>query len=127
MTGTEGQARKERILFIGGHPKGYPEAFSPKTVSGRNLRRIVDKLGLCVVDYFDLWKNETEETRGWVDLPARVYLRRMFEDGVRLVPLGHYVRKRLSESGFSLSYYPHPASRNPADLEVLEVRLRKFA
>ena len=127
MTDVEGQARKERILFIGGHPKGYSEAFSPKTVSGRNLRRIVDKLGLRVVDYFDLWKNETEEKKGWVDLAKRVYLRRMFEDGVRLVPLGHYVRKRLSESGFSLLYYPHPASRNPADLEVLEVRLRKFA
>jgi len=116
-----------RVLFVGGQPKGHLGAFSPETLSGKRLRRLVDRLGLRVVDYFDLWRDYAEEYRGEVGLSQRVYLRGMQNDGVILVPLGRYVNKRLAEARFHLPYYEHPASRRKGDLKRLEDKLSVFA
>jgi hypothetical protein len=123
------ETRGKLLLLIGGYPKGFPEPFSPQTLSGRRLRKIVSDLGLdSRVEYYDLWRRESEEYKGVIPVLTREYLLMVSAFKI-LIPLGRYTTKKLIEAGFEsyLQPLPHPASRRKEDLVSLKNGLRRIA
>ena len=119
-----------KALLVGGHPKGYPEPFSPNTMSGRRLRKIVPNLEIDV-EYFDLWENEEQEQIGYVLTSAINKLIAAHSDGRVIVALGHRVYNTLVQcpllANIPIVYLPHPAARNITHLQRLRNGLADIA
>jgi hypothetical protein len=118
-----------KVILVGGHPKGYPEPFDERTLSGHRLRGIVKELGLDA-EYFDLWENESQERDGRITQETHYFLMRAASDG-QIIALGKRVKESLELYGFEglgegFITLPHPAARRKQDLEVLKDGLSKF-
>lgn len=114
-----------KLLLIGGYPKGYEEPFHIKTVSGRILRGILKKNNIPAV-LFDLWNNEKEENGEKLSSKVKIKLSGYCKDGFILVALGRRVQRVLNNYSFSCKYLPHPASRDKHHILNLEKGLKEL-
>jgi hypothetical protein len=114
---------KNKIVLIGGYPKGYDEPFHPKTTSGRILRKIVLDLSIDPI-YFDLWNSKEEEDSRVLDKATKNKLMKFEKDGYVLISLGKYIEKVLIENGVKSQYLPHPASRDGKYVDMLRKGLQ---
>lgn len=115
----------EKIVLIGGHPKGFDYAFHESTRSGKFLRRMVDRLGLKdKAIFFDIWNNQLEEDGGIIVDKSKIkQLNDFVNKNYQLVALGLKVRKAMKYEGIRTMNLPHPASCHPYDRMVLETGL----
>lgn len=123
---------KVKNLFVGGHPKGYRDAFSKRTLSGKRLRALCESLKLTKVEYVDVWKSADEEER---EVENEDILRRIIrkqKQGWTIVVLGHKVEHFIITTRLAFDcklpfgkfwFLPHPASRNTTSLELLRAGL----
>lgn len=114
-----------KVLFIGGQAKGWSEAFSEHTKSGKILRGIVKELNIDA-EYLDIWENADME-RDWPYITEDKYdqIYEYREDGYDVVVLGGKVKKAIMKCNFWHSpmpltvfvdaFLPHPASRRGTD------------
>lgn len=102
---------KNKLVLIGGYPKGYDEPFHIKTKSGKVLRKIVSDLKIEPI-YFDLWKDEKEENSRILNKNVKKELSNFIENNYTLIALGRYIEKALVDNNCECIYLPHPASRD---------------
>lgn len=102
---------KNKLVLIGGYPKGYDEPFHIKTKSGKVLRKIVSDLRIEPI-YFDLWKDEEEENSRILNKNVKKELSNFIENNYILIALGRYIEKALVDNNCKCIYLPHPASRD---------------
>ena len=114
-----------KVLFIGGQPKDWGEAFSEHTHSGKILRGIVKELNIDA-QYLDLWENADME-RDWPYVTEDKYLQiyKYREDGYDVIVLGGKVKKAIIKCNYWHSpapltvfidaFLPHPAARRSTD------------
>jgi hypothetical protein len=118
-----------KVILIGGYPKDGLGPFSPMTLSGRRLRKLVVKAGFQEgeVIYFDLWRTAEEEKKGVVSQDTFNQLTSWSLAGKKLVGLGGFIHDALAfcEEPFEIRFLPHPAARDPASLAELEEGLSK--
>jgi len=114
-----------KLLLIGGYPKGYEEPFHIKTHSGRVLHGMLKKNGIQAV-LFDLWNNAKEENREKLSSKVKLKLSGYCKEGFILVALGRRVQRVLNNSSLTCSYLPHPASRSRNLRFRLEKGLREL-
>ncbi|PIZ52713.1 hypothetical protein COY26_03855 [Candidatus Woesearchaeota archaeon CG_4_10_14_0_2_um_filter_33_10] len=114
-----------KLLLIGGYPKGYEEPFHTKTPSGKILRGILKKNKIEAV-LFDLWCNEKEENREKLSSKIKLKLLEYHKKGFILVALGRKVQRVLNNYSLPCNYLPHPASRNKNLVLDLEKGLREL-
>ena len=115
-----------RIVLIGGYPKGYDEPFHIKTTSGRILRKIVGELKIDPI-YFDLWNSKEEEDSRKLSNKTKKILLEFEKGSYILISLGKYIEKVLSESGIKTQYLPHPASRDKKYIDILKAGLESIS
>lgn len=108
-----------KLLLVGGYPKGYDIPFHPETLSGKRLRRLVDKYNLDV-EYLDIFQNEMAEKFGLIEENAYYKLIEYANDGLPIIALGNLVYDCVFEVGVNPTYLPHPAARRGQDLKELE-------
>jgi hypothetical protein len=113
------------LILIGGYPKDYSEPFHIKTTSGRILRKIVSELQLKPV-YFDLWNSKEEEDSRAISVETIKKLNKFKSKGCRLISLGRYIEKALSDNGIKSEYLSHPASRDKKYIVVLRNGLARI-
>ena len=120
-----------KVLFVGGHPKGYRDAFSKRTLSGKRLRKIIEPFNFKW-QTIDVWRNQDEENREIENENILQRLIKAYEDGWVIVVLGRKVGSFLETTRLAFDcklhdekfwYLPHPASRNRKSLELLRVGL----
>ncbi len=114
-----------KLLLIGGYPKGYDEPFHIKTASGRILRRILKKNDIQAV-LFDLWENEKEENNEKLCSKISLKLSAYHKEGFIFVALGRRVQRVLNNYSFSCNYLPHPASRSKKFVLQMENGLKEL-
>lgn len=114
-----------RLLLIGGFPKGHNIPFHPSTLSGKRLRKIVEKKNGLNVKYYDLWNNEREEQDGQISYAKANEIGSYQFAGWRVIALGKHVWSCLKRHSIRAEYLPHPASRHKSDLQKLEDGLVK--
>ena len=114
-----------KIVLIGGYPKGYDEPFHIKTTSGRILRKIVDELKIDPI-YFDLWNSKEEEDSRKLSSKTKKKLIEFEQQNFVLISLGKYIEKVLSESNIKTHYLPHPASRDKKYINILRSGLKSL-
>jgi hypothetical protein len=118
-----------KILIIGGHPKGYRKAFSPKTRSGKILHGLLDRHGIRAI-LMDLWKDEQQEKAGFISKHTLRKIHSKHVQGYRIIVVGRYMFNQLSRQlhrQFDIHYLPHPASRTRRDRLRLEAGLKNYA
>lgn len=115
--------KRKQIILIGGNPKGYPQPFDPKTLSGSRLRKILNR---CPLDakLLDMTVNPN-------DRPDSNEIRSLLKIITTSKPdhvffLGRFVERRLKKFIPTGHYLPHPAARNPKDLQHLENTLKQL-
>lgn len=108
-----------RLLLIGGYPKGYSKPFDERTLSGKRLRAILRRNNLNPI-IIDLWKNELQEKKGEIPISTYWTVEDYIRMGYRVIALGKWVFKCLNNHFYEVEYLPHPASRRKIDLEKLE-------
>lgn len=113
---------KRKYLFIGGYPKGYEEAFSICSHSGKILWGLVRELGLTALA-FDLWEDDIEERKGYIFLSEREQLENFRKEGFTLIALGKHVANSCLKAGIKVEYMPHPARHS----KLLKQRLLEKA
>ena len=109
-----------KIVLIGGNPKGYDIPFHPSTKSGKILREMIEKTGICC-EIADMTINKN-------DIPTDEeikFLLTKFKD-YQVIFLGRFVEKRLKRHFPNGIYLPHPASRRKIDLTILEAGLKSL-
>lgn len=114
-----------KLLLIGGYPKGYEVPFHPNTVSGRILRGMLKKNNLAAV-LFDLWGNAKEENSEKLSSEVKLKLLEYCKGGFVLVALGRRVERVLKGYSLPCSYLPHPASRSKKLRLCLEKGLKEL-
>lgn len=114
-----------KIVLIGGYPKGYDEPFHIKTTSGRVIRKIVDELKIDPI-YFDLWDSKEEEDSRKLGVKTKKKLLEFEQQKFVLISLGKYIEKVLTENKITTQYLPHPASRDKKYVEMLKVGLKSI-
>ena len=128
---------KNRLLLIGGFPKGYDIPFHKNTLSGKRLLKLKEKYNL-IMEFTDLWETEQQEKDGIITINklGEIYEAQKTH---RVIALGWHVYDSLkkAEKNVKIScpelentqlvfeYLPHPASRRTADLITLEEGLIK--
>lgn len=113
------------IILVGGNPKGFDYPFHEKTLSGKRIRKLIDKHHL-ITQFVDLWGNEEEEAIGTVDPKGIYWLQQMVNEGHKIIALGYKVFHTLENCNVPCRYLPHPASRRKVDLEKLEQGLQEL-
>src|SRR5690348_11562782 len=99
---------KQKMLLVGGHPKGFDVPFHPKTLSGKRLRKIVESNNLDV-EYLDIFKNDEAERLGLIEEEAYYKLFEFRDKGLPIVTLGRWVFECVFQTGVPCIYLPHPA------------------
>ena len=117
---------------MGGHPKGYHDAFSKRTLSGKRLRALCASLKLKNVEYIDVWRNADEEERMVTNKDILRRITRKHREGWTVVVLGRRAASLIKNNRFAFDcklhdekfwFLPHPASRNTTSLELLRAGL----
>lgn len=118
---------KQRLLLIGGFPKGYDTPFHPDTLSGKRLLKLKERHNLFM-EFLDLWNTDKEEKEGIITL-NKISSILGFSKTHRIIALGKHVWKCMMDvdefRGLDFEYLPHPASRRKKDLMALEMGLVK--
>lgn len=119
----------QKLLIIGGNPKGHQKAFSPKTRSGRILHGLLTRHQI-LADVMDLWKDAEQERIG--DIRPRIIqeIEEKCIQGYRVIVVGRYMHRQLTRQlrrPIAVHYLPHPASRTRRDRLRLENGLVGFA
>jgi hypothetical protein len=112
----------QKLLIIGGHPKGYPKAFSPYTRSGKILHKLLTKHRIKA-ELIDLWENDEQERSGGISMDVLCDIERKCVEGYRIIVVGrhmHYHLIRQLRKPIEVHYLPHPASRTNRDRVRLE-------
>jgi|GEM_PF-3417759 hypothetical protein len=100
------------IILLGEHDKGTGCAFSPGTVSGRRLRRIIGDIGLeCTVGNVFSFYDGTTATQDLVAICKSYSL---------IIALGKIAAKECARQGITAIYLPHPAVRSQSQLSKLK-------
>ncbi len=100
------------ILLLGEHDKGTGCAFSPNTVSGRRLRKIVSDIGLnCDFGNVFLFLEGTTAQQDLAEICRPYSL---------IVALGKIAAKECSIQGIQAIYLPHPAVRSQTQINRLK-------
>lgn len=110
---------QERLLLIGGYPKGYHVPFHPDTLSGKRLWKILNEYK-GTIKLMDLWNNEREEQDGQVSYVVANEIGGHIWTGWRVIALGRHVWNCLQKHSVDVEYLPHPASRRKKDLQKLK-------
>lgn len=119
----------QKLLIVGGHPKGHPMAFSTKTRSGKILHRLLDKYDLHA-ELMDLWEDAEQEEAGSISVKVLHDIERRCVAGYRVIVVGRYMHYQLTRQlrkPVQVQYLPHPASRTRRDRLRLENGLANFA
>ena len=114
------------LVLIGGHPKGFSEAFHEKTKSGKILRKMIGEPVDGVFCFFDLWKNQEEQESGVLNEMVLCDIRKFLKKKYTLIALGRFTEKALVANNIKCLYLPHPASRRGKDLSKLKDSLQKL-
>ncbi len=105
----------EQILILGEHDKGLGIPFSPDTVSGRRLRKIIDGIGLsCRIENVFL-NGRVERNLKYICGPFGV-----------IIALGRIAEAECRRQGVAVKYLPHPAARSSKQLKKLEEGLKSL-
>lgn len=115
----------QRILFIGGHPKGYDIPFHPSTISGRRLRKIVNSVNIYA-EYLDLWTDDDDQKRGEISPEIIDQIKHKQQSDFIVVALGRYVHERTRNHGITAIYLPHPAARSKKYMDLLIAGINKL-
>ncbi|MGO9015131.1 MAG: hypothetical protein ACLQF0_09140 [Dissulfurispiraceae bacterium] len=105
------QHSKISVILLGEHDKGTGCAFSPETVSGRRLRKIVADIGLeCDFNNVFSYSNGATSNHGLAEIckPYSV-----------VVALGKIAAEECNIQGIQAIYLPHPAVRSQSQLNKL--------
>ncbi len=116
----------KKIILIGGYPKGYNEPFHIKTKSGKILRKITEDLKICPT-FFDLWDTQKEEESRKLKNSTKNKLSKFIKNNCRLIALGRYIEKAVTNNGYKCTYLPHPASRDKKYVNILKKGLKEIA
>ena|SRR3990167_9704461 len=115
-----------KLILVGGYPKGYEKPFDVKTHSGKILHAILNKNGLTSHEFVDLWETKEQEQEGNVSWEKLGYFEKFNDEFVRIIALGKWVYKCLSNSGITCVYLPYPASRRKENILQLEKGLIEY-
>lgn len=113
----------DRVLLLGGNPKGFDIPFHQRTVSGRRLRGMLNALKFNP-EIMDLWKNQAQEDNGHINKQMLRRIERRRVQGYIIAGLGKRVHASLENAGV-VGFYKlkHPASRDPKHLSQLSAYL----
>ena len=114
----------QKLVLVGGHPKGYSEPFSRETHSGKILHSILDDLHIKPV-LIDIYTDESAEKRDYIE-PQIIEKLKALSGFCKIVALGRFVYVALLKRGIHAIYLPHPASRGRY-VGVLKRRLEILA
>lgn len=109
----------EKIVLIGGYPKGFDEPFHIKTKSGRVLKKILGELKINP-ELFNLWRNQKEEDSRIFSKSTKSSLDNYRHREYKIIALGRYIEKALKDNNYKCEYLPHPASRDIKYIKALK-------